>query len=196
MHGKRVVCKTVVGKLLYMCQDRADILYSVMETARKITCPTESDEMNVKCIAGLLKGVPNAKCLIEINTIPLFVNGYTDSDWARQQQTCTNTSGGVTQWRSATLSAWSRTQESVSLSSAQAELYALATGIDEDMATKHLSNELGYESICKGMGIQARAGSNETCNVEVHVRARCRGEEADDTCLRQHEFVQKDLMTL
>ena len=145
-HGKRAVCKTIVGTLLYMCQERADILYSEMETARKVTCPTENDEMNVKRIARYLKGVPNAKCLIEINTIPLFVNGYTDSDWARQQQTCTSTSGGVTQWRSATLSAWSRTRESVSLSSAQAELYALPVVIAEGMATTHLSNKQGYES--------------------------------------------------
>ena len=42
------MCRTAVGKLLYMCQERVDIMYSVKETARKITCPTESDEMNVK----------------------------------------------------------------------------------------------------------------------------------------------------
>ena len=36
------------GKLLHMCQERADIMYSVKETARMITCPTESDEVNVK----------------------------------------------------------------------------------------------------------------------------------------------------
>ena len=115
---------TVVGKLLCMCQERADIMYSVKETARKITCPTESDEMNVKRIARHLKSVPNAKCLIEINAFPPFVNVYTDSDWARQHQTCKSTSGGVTQWGSATLSAWSRTQLSVSLSSAEAASYA------------------------------------------------------------------------
>ena len=28
------------GKLLYMCQERAGVMYSVKETARKITCPT------------------------------------------------------------------------------------------------------------------------------------------------------------
>ena len=42
---KRAVYKTAVGKMLYMCQERADIMCSVKETARKITCPTESDEM-------------------------------------------------------------------------------------------------------------------------------------------------------
>ena len=38
------------------------------------------------------------------------------------------------------------------------------------------------------MGIQTKFGTDETCNAEVNVRARRRGEEAKDTCLREHEF--------
>ena len=137
---KRAVYRTAVGKLLYMCQERADIMYSV-----KITCPTESDEMNVKRIARYLKDVPIAKCVIEINRFPPFVNVYTDSEWTRHHQTCKSRSGGVTQWGSTTLSARSRTQQSVSMSSAETELYALTTGISEGMVTKHLNKGLGYE---------------------------------------------------
>ena len=33
---RRAMYRTVVGKLLYMCQERADFMYSVKETARKI----------------------------------------------------------------------------------------------------------------------------------------------------------------
>ena len=58
---KRAVFRTAVEKLLCMCQERADIMYSVKETAKKIFCPTESDEMNVKRIGRYLKGVPIAK---------------------------------------------------------------------------------------------------------------------------------------
>ena len=142
---RRAVYRTAVGKLLYMCQERAHIMYSVKETARKIMCSTESDEMNFKRIARYLKGVPITKCLIEINRFPPFVNVYTDSDWAGRHQTCKSTIGGVTQWGSTTLSTWSRTQKSVSLSSAEAELYALASGISEGMVTKHFLRELGHE---------------------------------------------------
>ena len=117
-------------------------MYSV---ARKIMCPIESDEMNVKHIARYLKGVPIAMCLIEINRFPPFVNVYADSDWAGQHQMCKSNSGGVTQWKSRTLSAWSRTQQSVSLSSAEAEFYALTTGTSEGMVTQHLLKVLGYD---------------------------------------------------
>ena len=99
----------------------------------------------MKRIARYLRGCPSAQCLIEINTIPQFVNVYTDSDWAGQHLTCKSTSVGVTQWGSATLSAWSRTQQSVSLSSADAEFFALTTGIAEGMVMKHLLKELGHE---------------------------------------------------
>ena len=81
---RRATYRTVVGKLFYMCRERADIMYSVKETARTITCPTES--------------VPSAKSLIEIVTPPKFVNVYTDSDWAGQATTCKSTSGGVVKW--------------------------------------------------------------------------------------------------
>ena len=117
-------------------------MYSVTETARTITCPTESDEMNLKRIVRYLKGVPSAKCLIEIVTPPKFVNVYTDSDWAGQATTCKRKSGGVVLWRNAKFTAWSRTQQTVSLSSAEAELCALPTGIAEGMVTKHLLQDL------------------------------------------------------
>ena len=75
---KRAVYRTAVGKLLYMWQERADIMYSVKETARKNTCPTESDKRNVKRIARYPNGVPSAKCSIEINRFLPFVNVYPD----------------------------------------------------------------------------------------------------------------------
>ena len=43
---KRAMDRTVVVKLLYMCLERVDIMYSVKETARQNICPTESGEMN------------------------------------------------------------------------------------------------------------------------------------------------------
>ena len=142
---KRAVCRTAVGKLLYMCQERADINHSVKETARKILCPTSSAEMNVKRTTRNLKGVSGATCLIEIITFPQSVNVSTDSDWAGQPATCKNRSGGAVHCDSSTLSARSRTQQSVSLSSAEAELYALTIGTAEGMVTRHLLKELGYE---------------------------------------------------
>ena len=113
--------------MLYMCQ----------ETARKILNPIESDEMNMKRIVCCMKRVPIARCQVEIDTFPESVNVLTDSDWAGQPQTCRSTSEGIVQWRN--VSAWSRWQQSVRLSSAEAELHVLTTGVADGMATKCLS---------------------------------------------------------
>ena len=67
-NDRRTVYRTAVVNLFYMCQERADIMYSVKETARKIICPTESDDMHVKRVVTCLKGAPSAKSLIEIVT--------------------------------------------------------------------------------------------------------------------------------
>ena len=82
---KRAVCRTAVGKLFYMCLQRADI-YVQFEKTRQITCSIDSDDLNVKRIAFFLKGVPSAKWLIDINTFPQYVNVYPDSDWANMQE--------------------------------------------------------------------------------------------------------------
>ena len=46
-----------MGNVINVCQERTDVMYSVKETARKITCPTESDEMNLKRIVRYLKAL-------------------------------------------------------------------------------------------------------------------------------------------
>ena len=95
---------------------------SVKEVARKITCPFESDEMNLKRIVRYMKGAPSAKSLIEIIAPSKFLNVYTDSDWARQATTCKSTNDGVVQWINASITVWSRTQQTVSWSFAEIEL--------------------------------------------------------------------------
>ena len=65
----------------------------------------------------------------------------------RQRLGRPSTSDEVVQWRHATLTAWSRTQQTVSLSSAEAELYALTIGVTEGMVTKHLWQELRHDVI-------------------------------------------------
>ena len=108
-------------------------MYSVKETARKITCPTESDEMNLKRIVRYLKGAPSAKSLIEI-----IAPSQVRERVYRQRLGRTSYNVQEHKWRSCAV---------VKLSSAEAELYALTTGVAEGMVTKHLLQELGHEVI-------------------------------------------------
>ena len=52
--------------------------------------------------------------------------GYSDSDWAGCHSTGKSTSGGIVMIGGRLIKSWSRTQDSVTLSSAEADLVALA----------------------------------------------------------------------
>ena len=71
---------------------------------------------------------------------PSEVTCFTDSDWAGCKRTRRSTFGGCMMWGSHPVKMWSRTQALVSLSSAEAELYA---------AIKACSETLGFFSLLK-----------------------------------------------
>ena len=67
----------------------------------------------------------------------------TDSDWGGCTRTRRSTSGGVFLHGSHCLLTWSRTQQLVALSSAEAELNASIKAAQEGLSLKHLAQELG-----------------------------------------------------
>ena len=71
--------------------------------------------------------------------------GYSDADWAGCQKTRRSTSGGVVLLGDHCLKAWSRTQATMALSSAESELYAMI---------KTSSEVLGILSIMKDLGMK------------------------------------------
>ena len=88
----------------------------------------------------------------------------------------------------------------MSLSSAEAELYALTTGIAEGMVTKHLLQELGHELILMNhvdsQSAKAWASTRGLGRMKhvmlkyMFVQARRSGEEVDKSCLHQHKAEQ------
>ena len=60
----------------------------------------------------------------EYQDCPRDLLGFSDSDWAGWRRTRKSTSGGAVKYGRHLLKVWSRTQDTISLSSAGAELYA------------------------------------------------------------------------
>ena len=67
---RRAVYRTAVGKLLYMCQERTDIMYSVKETARKIMCPRWERRDEREAHRELPEGCPDREVLGRDQQIP------------------------------------------------------------------------------------------------------------------------------
>ena len=144
---RRAMYRTVVGKLLYMRQERADVMYSVKESAREncMSNRERRDEFDSYC--EILERRSECK-EPERNHYTSEVRDRVH----RQRLGRPSNNAQKLKWRScevgnATLTAWSRTQQTVSLSSAEAELNALTTGVAEGMVTKHLLQEWGHEVI-------------------------------------------------
>eukprot|EP00969_Alexandrium_andersonii_P053230 2339561-Alexandrium_andersonii.AAC.1 len=58
----------------------------------------------------------------------MCIRDRVDSDWAGELSTRKSTSGGAAFWNGMLMSFWSRSQPVISLSSAEAEYYALCHG--------------------------------------------------------------------
>ena len=123
--------RTLAGQLLWLAGIRRDIGFAVKELARHVQAPTHGDVKRSKRVVRYLVGAQNLSVpLVPTKTSPdlqLFV----DSDWAGRQHTRRSTSGGRILFHDCVITAWSRTQATVALSSAEAEYVALATGVVE-----------------------------------------------------------------
>ena len=78
----------------------------------------------------------------------LTVTCHTDSDCAGCTSTRKSTSGVLRSVLGTTISALSRTQQTLALSSGEAELYALGLGVAESLFIKSLILEAGFAKSC------------------------------------------------
>ena len=92
--------------------------------------------------------------------IPVEVVSYSDSDWAGCQRSRRSTSGSLIALYSVNLSSTSRTQASVSHSSAEAELYAMTQAAVDSLAIKHFIKELRSTILSREVKITLKTDSS------------------------------------
>ena len=77
---------------------------------------------------------------------------YTDSDWGGCTSARRSTSGGVIMRGKHVVCHWSRTQQLVALSSAEAQLNAAVKAAQEGLGIAHLEEEFGRRLLVKLYG--------------------------------------------
>ena len=116
----------MIGSLLYLCASRPDIMYSVGMCARFQAAPKESHHKAVKRIFRYLVHTPNFGLWYPKGS-SFALCGYSDADYAGDKVGRKSTSGGC-QFLGRSLVCWSsKKQNSVSLSTAEAEYIAAAS---------------------------------------------------------------------
>lgn len=139
--------RRAVGKLQWMTYTRPDICYATKELARSLTEPTTGDQQKLKHLLRYIKGTqqhykyyvrPTIRATPELTPdIRVFV----DSDWAGCPTTRKSTTGFVIQFLGSTIHYGSRTQATIALSSAEAELHAINTGATEALHIRNFLQE-------------------------------------------------------
>src|SRR3954470_14798949 len=117
------VYRSIIGSLLYLCASRPDIMLSVCMCARYQATPKECHLKDVKTIVRYLIHTPNFGIWYPKRSSFDLV-GYSDSDYAGDKVDRKSTSG-TCQFLGRSLVSWSsKKQNSVSLSTAEAEYIA------------------------------------------------------------------------
>ena len=119
--------RKVAARANYLSADRPDIMFAVQEICREMANPTIGGKRKLKRLARYLRGHQRTVIKYDWQGQEMMVEGYSDSDWAGCRRSGKSTSGGVLRIGEHFLKGWSRTQNRVTLSSAEAKLVALCT---------------------------------------------------------------------
>ena len=115
--------RSIIGSLLYLTASRPDISFSIGVCARYQAAPKESHLTAVKRIIRYINGTPDYGLWYSKDSNACLA-GYSDVDWAGSVDDRKSTSGGCFCLGNNLVSWMSKKQNSVSLSTAEAEYIA------------------------------------------------------------------------
>jgi hypothetical protein len=140
--------RRAVGKVMYAGVIRPDVQFTVKELARRLAAPTGADWLRLKRLLRYLKGTQDYVLNLTGHDDSDAVNVYADANWAAGPNR-RSTSGGCVFYHGLLLTTWSRTQPTVTLSTAEAELYAMGTAVQEGQFIQHILEEMGVPTELK-----------------------------------------------
>ena len=162
------------AKANYISQDRPDISYASKELSRSMARPRVGDEVPLKRLARYLQKYPRCVLLYPWQEPTTQLTSYTDSDWGGCVKTRKSTSGGCVMKGDHLLLWWSRTQQLIALSSAEAELNASIKAGVESLGVANMGRELNAEHsievLCDAsanIGINLRVGAGKIKHLGV-----------------------------
>ena len=145
-HEKKVrTYREIVGSLIYaMTCTRPDLAFVVTRLSQSLEKPSEADWITVKHVMKYLKGSINQKLMYN-KADNIEISGFSDSDWASSHDRRSTTGYCfIMNSRSAVVSWKSKKQQTVALSSCEAEYMAITAATQESMFLSMLAKEFGH----------------------------------------------------
>ena len=153
--------RRAIARINYMAQDRADLAVAARVLSQHMSDPHEGARAGVKRVIRYLQRYPQAKNVIHDLGDEEALKVWTDGDWAGDVVSRRSCSGGCIMLGGNLMHHWSKTQQSVALSSGEAEMNGSVKAISEgiglyelykELYGRHLSLEVYTDSsACKGM---------------------------------------------
>ncbi|XP_022897589.1 uncharacterized protein LOC111411272 [Olea europaea var. sylvestris] len=169
---------SMIGSLLYLTATRPDIAFSVGMCARFQADPKESHLSSVRRIIRYINGTVDLGIFYSRNS-NLDLAGYSDVDWARNADDRKSTTGGCF-YMGSNLVAWlSKKQNSISLSTAEAEYIAAGSCCTQLLWMKQMLSDYGISQ-----GTMTVFCDNTTHTVVLYVSLDRLGETWDGDLLR------------
>ncbi|KAK2378545.1 putative mitochondrial protein [Trifolium repens] len=136
--------RSMIGSLLYLTASRPDITFAVGVCARYQADPKVSHLAQVKRILKYVNGTCNYGILYSHSDCCKLI-GYCDADWAGSADDRKSTSGGCFFLGNNLISWFSKKQNSVALSTAEAEYIAAGSSCSQMMWMKQMLQEHNVE---------------------------------------------------
>lgn len=135
--------REAVGCLIYLAQvTRPDITYAVNKLSQYCNAPGIQHWLGIKRILRYLQGTKNLKlCYVQEDSKE--ITGYCDADWASDPLDRRSCTGYTFIFQNACISWNSCKQQTVALSTAEAEYMAMASATQEALWLRQLQDELG-----------------------------------------------------
>lgn len=136
-----------IGSILYAAQaTRPDICHAINVVSRYNNNPGKQHWTAVKRILRYIKGTSSAKIEFSGKCDPDLV-GYSDADWASDVDGRRSITGFVFMLQGGPLNWSSRKQQTVALSTTEAEYMALSSATQEAMYLRNFAKEIGLEAV-------------------------------------------------
>jgi len=173
--GDATKYRQIVGKLMWLACDRADIQYSVKELAREVAESTDLSMMKAQRVLRYLKKYPTYEQRFAPEEWPKVITVDVDANWAGCRRTRRSTSSAHIKIGNTLIKAISRTQATVALSSGEAEFQAICLGVAEGLWFQAMIEEvLGIKmkvvvrtDSTAAMGIATRAGPGRIKHLDL-----------------------------
>ncbi|XP_040864966.1 secreted RxLR effector protein 161-like [Glycine max] len=136
--------RQIVGSLMYLCNTRLDIAYSVGIISRFMKAPKISHMMAAKRILRYVKGTTDYGVLLPFGQNESNQNllGYTDSDWRKDKDDRKSTAAYVFMYGGALISWSSKKEDPVALSTCEAEYIAASLGACQGLWLRKMLKEM------------------------------------------------------